>query len=94
MDFFSGADAIIFDSQYTFSESAAKAGWGHSTSLIGVDLAVRAGVKKLLLFHHEPTYSDEKLQEIVGKTVSYHELVGEGRGLEVDLAVEGSELEI
>jgi len=92
--FFKGADMLIFDAMYTFSESMAKIGWGHSTSFIGVDLAVAAGVKRLVLFHHEPTYDDAKLKVILDKTRTYYELVGEGDGLEVDLAVEGLELSV
>jgi len=92
--FFEGADMLIFDSMYTFSESMAKIGWGHSTAFIGVDLAVAAGVKRLVLFHHEPTYDDAKLKVILDKTRTYYDLVGEGNGLEVVLAVEGLELSI
>jgi phosphoribosyl 1,2-cyclic phosphodiesterase len=94
LDFFAGADALIFDSMYTFAESVVKEGWGHSTSLVGVDMAVKTGVKRLILFHHEPTYSDEKLQEILDKTVQYHGLVREGDDLEIILAYEGRELTI
>ena len=94
LEFFAGADALIFDSMYTFSESVAKEGWGHSTSLVGVDMAVKTGVKRLILFHHEPTYSDETLEEITIKTEQYHALVREQGPLEVTLAVEGEELEI
>lgn len=94
LEFFRDADAIIFDAMYTFSEAVTKEGWGHSTSLVGVDLSVKTGIKKLILFHHEPTYSDEKLQEIVEKTSSYYQLVREQGDLEIVLAVEGLELEI
>ena len=94
LDFFADADVMIFDSMYTFSESVAKEGWGHSTSLIGVDLAVKTGVKKLILFHHEPTYHDVKLNDILDKTKQYYNLVREHGQLEISLAVEGEELEI
>ena len=67
LEFFREADAIIFDAMYTFSEAVTKEGWGHSTSLVGVDLSVKTGIKKLILFHHEPTYSDEKLRRSLKK---------------------------
>ena len=92
LEFFSGADALIFDSMYTFSESVTKEGWGHSTSLVGVDLAVKTGVKRLVLFHHEPTYHDDKLREILEKTISYYHLVRDQGHLEILLAVERDEL--
>lgn len=94
LDFFSNADLLIFDSMYTFMESKAKAGWGHSTSLIGVDLAARANVKRLVLFHHEPNYSDAKLKEIITKTITYNEIIKQNSGLEVILASEGLNLEV
>ena len=94
LDFFNNADALIFDAMYTFSESVAKEGWGHSTSLVGVDMAARTGVKRLILFHHEPNYDDEKLEEIVERTASYYSLIRERGHLEILLAVEGLEIEI
>jgi len=94
VSFFRGADVLIFDAMYTFSESMAKIGWGHSTAFIGVDLAVAAEVKRLVLFHHEPTYDDAKLRVILDKTRTYYDLVGEGDGLEVVLASEGLELSV
>ena len=94
LDFFSNADALIFDAMYTFAEAVTKEGWGHSTSLVGVDMAVKTGAKKLILFHHEPTYDDAKLKEIVDKTIQYYGVVREYGHLDISLAVEGQELEI
>ncbi|MFH1092356.1 MAG: MBL fold metallo-hydrolase [Pseudomonadota bacterium] len=94
LEFFSQADTLIFDAMYTFSEAVTKQGWGHSTSLTGVDLAIKTGLKKLVLFHHEPNYSDESLKEILDKTKSYFRLVREEGDLEIVLAVEGLELTI
>lgn len=94
LDFFDNADAIIFDAMYTFSESVTKEGWGHSTSLVGVDLAVKTGAKRLILFHHEPTYDDNKLRDIIEKTNQYYTLVREFGQLDILLAVEGEEIEL
>ena len=93
-DFLTGADALIFDSMYTFAEAVTKEGWGHSTSLVGVDMSVKTGVKRLILFHHEPTYSDAKLREILEKTVQYYSLVRQHGELEIILAVEEQEFDI
>lgn len=94
LDFFNDTDMLIFDSMYTFAESVVKEGWGHSTSLVGVDMAVKTGVKHLVLFHHEPTYTDDKLIELLEKTIQYHELVRESGQLQITLAVEGEEIEL
>jgi phosphoribosyl 1,2-cyclic phosphodiesterase len=72
IDFFKGADALIFDSQYSLRQSfIEKENWGHSSSFIGLDMATRAGVKRLILFHHDPTSSDQKVLEVLGLTKQY-----------------------
>ncbi len=58
------ADLAIYDAAYTNDEYARFAGWGHSTWEVGVDLAQRAKVKKLALFHHAPDHSDSFLADI------------------------------
>jgi hypothetical protein len=70
-----------------------KAG-GNSTVAGRCGSAVKTGARRLILFHHEPTYSDEKLQELVDKTVSYYSLVRQDGHLDVLLAVEGMSLDI
>lgn len=58
-----GAEVFIYDSQYTPEEYAAKKGWGHSTFEEGVKLAKLAGVKRLVLFHHDPMQNDGAVRE-------------------------------
>jgi phosphoribosyl 1,2-cyclic phosphodiesterase len=62
-----GADILIYDAQYTPREYADKRGWGHSTWLEGVRVARDAGVKKLVLFHHDPQHNDEMMEKILGE---------------------------
>lgn len=62
--FFSGADLLIHDSQYTEREYHDKLGWGHSSIEHAVATARRAGVKKLALFHHDPDRTDDQLDEL------------------------------
>ena len=90
--FFSNAKALVFDSQYTFVEAVQKEDWGHSPSLKGVDLAREAGVETLILFHHEPSYDDQALQDILKGTRKYAELQGIAHALNVIMAYEGLEL--
>jgi phosphoribosyl 1,2-cyclic phosphodiesterase len=59
--FFSGADLLVFDAQYTWTEALDKPDWGHSSAITGAEMAYRADVKKLALVHHDPTSSDEKI---------------------------------
>ena len=64
LDFFQGADILIHDAQYTTEEYNKHLGWGHSTYEQAVDVAVCAGVKKLVFYHHDPTRTDERLDQI------------------------------
>jgi phosphoribosyl 1,2-cyclic phosphodiesterase len=64
-----GADVLIFDAMYTPEEysgevgGAAKTGWGHATYVAGVELAKAAGVKQLVLHHHDPNQTDAMVRE-------------------------------
>jgi phosphoribosyl 1,2-cyclic phosphodiesterase len=66
--FMEGADAVVYDSMYTDDEYPKYVGWGHSTWQEGVRLCKSAGVKKLVVFHHDPEHTDEMLDGI-GKQV-------------------------
>jgi len=94
VEFFRNADVLIFDAQYTLREAWRKVEWGHSSALIGVDLARAAGVKRLLLFHHDPTYSDAELQEIQATAIAYQALDSSLPPCEVAVAYEGLELDL
>jgi anti-anti-sigma factor len=99
IDFFRGAAALVFDAQYTLREAWQKIDWGHSSAMIGVDLARAASVKKLILFHHDPTYTDEDLQTIHSQVMDYQiqdpsspicEVIVAYEGLSLDLAPLGA----
>ena len=60
-----GADIFIYDAAYTDDEfKQGKKGWGHSTWREGVNVARAAGVRALLLFHHEPSRTDRAIAAI------------------------------
>jgi phosphoribosyl 1,2-cyclic phosphodiesterase len=54
-----GADLLIHDAQYTPEEFAQKRDWGHCTMEYAVHVASEAGVRRLALFHHDPTHGDD-----------------------------------
>jgi len=64
IDFLRGIDVLIIDTAYTDEEYPAKKGWGHGTFDNSIAVAREAGVKHCFLTHHEPTRSDEKLEEV------------------------------
>jgi phosphoribosyl 1,2-cyclic phosphodiesterase len=61
------ADLLIYDAQYTDAEYAARIGWGHSTAAAAASVSIDAGVKQLLLCHHDPEHDDEKVDEIAAQ---------------------------
>jgi phosphoribosyl 1,2-cyclic phosphodiesterase len=61
VDFVRDADLLIFDAQYTPEELSEKQGWGHSTHLTAAHLAAQAGVKQVMLYHHDPSHHDAAL---------------------------------
>jgi len=57
-DFVRGADVLITDTTYRDHEYPSKVDWGHSCVGQVADLAARAEVKRLHLFHHDPDQTD------------------------------------
>jgi phosphoribosyl 1,2-cyclic phosphodiesterase len=92
--FLRNADLLILDTMYTFDEALNKRDWGHCSPMVGVDISIAEHVKKLALFHHEPTHSDNDLDEILMKTIAYKMNMAHDVPLEILLAYEGLEVEI
>jgi phosphoribosyl 1,2-cyclic phosphodiesterase len=64
------ADVMIYDAMYSEDEyrgvgGAPKIGWGHSTWQHAAKIADAANVKQLLLYHHDPSRTDEALDKLV-----------------------------
>lgn len=88
IDFAEGADLLIYDSQYTPEEFAQKIGWGHSTHIAAAHLAQRAHVKHLMLFHHDPSHSDQQLRQMEKEAQAIFassQLATEGLLIDLDL---------
>jgi phosphoribosyl 1,2-cyclic phosphodiesterase len=66
-DFARGADILIHDCTYTPEEYVDKVGWGHSHYLFTLKVAAEANVKHLVLFHHDPNHTDQKIDDIFEK---------------------------
>ncbi len=65
MKFSEGADLLFHDAEFTPEEYKNTKGWGHSVYLDTVELAMKAGVRKLGLFHHNQDRSDDGIDKIV-----------------------------
>jgi phosphoribosyl 1,2-cyclic phosphodiesterase len=88
--FFSGADILIHDAQYTTKEYESHIGWGHSSYNQALATAVKAKVKKLILFHHDPNRTDDQLENL---EKSYQSDIRGKTSTEIMMAREGLRLE-
>jgi phosphoribosyl 1,2-cyclic phosphodiesterase len=64
VSFVSRADLYIGEAQYTDEEYPGKIGWGHSPLSATVEVALKANVRALALFHHDPMHSDTVVAEM------------------------------
>jgi phosphoribosyl 1,2-cyclic phosphodiesterase len=91
--YFANADLIVIDSQYTLGEAIEKYNWGHSAFSLAVDFAANWGIKHMVLFHHDPTYDDRKLFNILQSARWYTERMNI-KGIKLTLAMEGMEIKL
>ena len=71
VDFYRDAQVLVFDAQYTLKDVFQKVDWGHSSSFIGVEICLLANVANLVLTHHDPAYSDDKMTDILERTEAF-----------------------
>lgn len=90
VEFVRGAQVLIHDTTYTTEEYDHHRGWGHSTFRDAVDLALEAGVAKLVLFHHEPRRTDDQLDACLAECRAF--VKSREGALQVVAAAEGLSL--
>jgi len=86
------ADVMIYDSTYTDDEyhdpKSSKVGWGHSTWQEAVKVAKAAGIKKLVIFHHDPAHDDDFMDQVAIQTqAEFPGAVVAREGMVLDLTV-------
>jgi phosphoribosyl 1,2-cyclic phosphodiesterase len=89
-EYMTNADLVIHEAQYTPEEYPAKKDWGHSTFSYVVGLAAVAGVRKLILTHHDPSHDDAFVERIEQRAQRLVEQLGSP--MEVRCAYEGYEI--
>jgi phosphoribosyl 1,2-cyclic phosphodiesterase/CheY-like chemotaxis protein len=90
VDFIRGAEVLIIDAQYDATEYQTRVGWGHGCLDDVVALALNANVKRLYLFHHDPSHDDAKISSMVEWARQFVAALGEK--LTVEAAREGAEI--
>jgi phosphoribosyl 1,2-cyclic phosphodiesterase len=89
--YFSEADLIVIDAQYTLGEAIEKYNWGHSAFSLAVDFAANWNIKHTVFFHHDPSYDDHKLFTILQSAKWYNERLNI-KEIKLSLAMEGTEI--
>jgi phosphoribosyl 1,2-cyclic phosphodiesterase len=69
---YQNTDLMYFDAQYTFPELAEKANWGHSAAQVGLEIAFREGIKRVLFTHHDPGATTHQIQDLKRQTAEYY----------------------
>jgi phosphoribosyl 1,2-cyclic phosphodiesterase len=60
-----GVDLLIHDAHHTSAEYDSQRGCGHCSDAAAVELARKADVGKLILFHHHPDHGDDTIDDVV-----------------------------
>jgi phosphoribosyl 1,2-cyclic phosphodiesterase len=82
-----GVDVLLHDAQYTAEELPARATFGHSAAEYAVQLAKRAGARRLVLFHHDPSRTDDEVKALA-------ERLGRAEALPIEPAIEGATIQL
>ena len=90
-----GADILINDAQFTPEQLATKRkGWGHSSWLEGAKMARQAGVKTLVLFHHDPDSTDRMVDSILRQArEEFASVYAASEGMVITLGAPGDQVQ-
>jgi phosphoribosyl 1,2-cyclic phosphodiesterase len=85
-----GVDTVVYDTHFTPDEYARFPHYGHSTPDQALEICAAAKVRKLVLYHHAPSHSDDQMDKIAAEYLAK----GAKIGIEVLTAFEGMTLPI
>jgi phosphoribosyl 1,2-cyclic phosphodiesterase len=85
-----GVDTVIYDTHFLPDEYAKFPHYGHSTPDQALEICAEAKVRRLVLYHHAPSHSDEQMDKIAAQYLAK----GAGIGIEVLTSFEGMTLPV
>ena len=91
-DFLQNGSVLIHDATYGDTEIPERSGWGHSSASQAVDLAMAAGMERLILFHHAPEHDDDEVDRLLAG--ARRRVAEAGGRVLVDAAAEGSSFDV
>lgn len=71
LPFYQNLDVLVFDGQYEMDELASRYDWGHCSPPIGVELALREGIRNIIMTHHDPRASEDKERSMLTEAIDY-----------------------
>lgn len=93
IDLYRGADLLIHDATYTPEDRAERINRGYSSFADAAEVALRAGVRRLALFHYDQDYTDEQVDDCYRRCRAMLDARG-GQDIELVTAREGLTIEI
>ncbi len=85
-----GCDTVIYDTHFLPEEYARFPHYGHSTPEHALEIVGGIGVRRLILYHHSPSHTDDQMDEIALR----YRALGAQRGIDVVTACEGMVLSV
>jgi phosphoribosyl 1,2-cyclic phosphodiesterase len=85
-----GVDTVVYDTHFLPDEYARFPHYGHSTPDQALEVCAEAGVRRLVLYHHAPSHSDDQMDQVAAMYLAR----GAAVGIEVLTSFEGMELPI
>ena len=81
-------DVLIHDAQYTRAELPARAHFGHAAADYAAELGAAVGARRVMLFHHDPSRTDDAAYALLRQLRSrYHEV-------KIDIATESTVIDV
>lgn len=103
LPFYQNLDLLVFDAQYDIDELERRYDWGHCTPQKGASLAMREGIRHLVLAHHDPDSDEAKAYYMLQDAQSFiaeniHEYADrwqhQAQGPIVHIAYDGAEFDL
>ncbi|HTL34458.1 MAG TPA: MBL fold metallo-hydrolase [Kofleriaceae bacterium] len=85
-----GVDTVVYDTHFLPEEYARFPHYGHSTPDQALVICKEAGVRRLVLYHHAPSHTDDQMDKIAADYLAK----GAALGIEVLTSFEGMTLPI